>query len=243
MMFGMNETTGPTGLELRWKGYAFVSQGTLIFLTGTPLSGKSTVARLISSLIDDCSLQQMDILRLVAQDIENRKPESERNPFVNYGSCDSYMVIGDGTYSPERLIAGFNAYSKAVSSYLDIVVPKLGVQNAQNMLFEGVQLTPSAVSRYLNNNNRLVIVTSDALTLSANRTKAFGNNTHLTDRYSTEKLLHLQEEIIKQGREIPEDKLRYVSNTGSYETTVSQIVRYLFDSHVIERKSLHIPTA
>ena len=53
----------------------------------------------------------------------------------------------------------------------------------------------------------------------------------------------LQEEIIKQSREIPEGKLTYVSNTGKYETTVRQIIRYLFDSHIIERKSLHIPAA
>ena len=240
-MFGMSETIGQ--MELRWNEYAFVRQGTLMFLTGVPLSGKSMIARLLSSLIEDCFLQQMDILRLVAQDAESQKPENERNPFVNYGSCDSYLAIGDGTYSPESLIAGFNAYSEVVSSYLDKIIPKLEVQNAQNMLFEGVQLTPSVVYRYLNNNNRLVIVTSDALTLSTNRTKVFGDSAHLTDRYSTEKLLHLQEEIIRQSREIPEGKLTYVSNTGKYETTVRQIIRYLFDSHIIERKSLHIPAA
>lgn len=234
-MFGMSEITE----TFLFNDYAFARQGTILFLTGTPLSGKSTIARLLSSLIEDCFLQQMDILRIVAQDIENRKPESERNPFVNYGSCDSYMATGDGTYSPESLIAGFNAYSEVVSSYLDIVVPRLEVQNAQNLLFEGVQLTPSVVRQYLTNNNRIIILTSDALTLSVNRKKAFGNNTHLTDRYSTEKLLHLQEEIIRQSREIPKDKLTYVSNTGSYEETAIQIIHYLFDSHVIERKSPH----
>ncbi len=242
-MFGMSKATGQTGLEFIWNEYAFVRQGTLIFLTGTPLSGKSTIARLISSLIEDCFLQQMDVLRLVAQGAERQKPENERNPFVNYGSCDSYLAIGDGTYSPESLIAGFNSHSEVVSSYLDKIIPKLEVQNAQNMLFEGVQLRPSAVSRYLDNNNRLVIVTSDALTLGANRAKAFGDSTHLTDRYSTEKLLHLQEEIIRQSREIPEGKLTYVNNIGKYETTARQIIRYLFDSHVIERKSLHSPTS
>ncbi len=223
-------------MELRWDEYAFVRQGTLIFLTGTPLSGKSTVARLLSSLIEDCFLQQMDVLRLVAQDVESQKPESERNPFVNYGSCDSYLAISNGTYTPESLIAGFNAYAEAVSYYLGIIIPRLEAQNTHNLLFEGVQLTPSVVRQYLTDNNRLVMLTSDAPTLGANRTNTFGNNAHLTDRYSTERLLQLQEELVRQGREIPEGKIAYVNNTGSYETAVRQIIHYLFDSRIIEKK-------
>jgi len=236
-MFGMNKTG-----NLREPGviggheYKFVVQGTLLFLTGAPLSGKSTIAPLITSLIEDCTLQPMDIMRLVAQEIESHKPESERNPFVNYGSCDSYVVVGDGTYSPEKLVIGFNAYSEAVSSSLKSIIPKLEVQSAQNVLFEGVQLTPSLVTPYLKNNNRLVVITSDASQIESNRSKMFGDNAELIARYSTDKLLLLQDEIIRQSREIPEYKLMCVNNVGDYTSAAAQIIGYLFNTDVIDKK-------
>lgn len=230
----MSETNDQ--LELEWNGYIFARSGTSLFLTGVALSGKSTIARLLSSLIEDCAVQQTDMLRLIAQQIDRQKPDCQQNPVLNYGSCDSYVAMGDGSYSPERLVAGFNANAEAVKPYLHAIVTNLDIQNAQNMLFEGVHMTPSIVCPYLNGKNKLVVITSNAATLEANRTKTFGNDQKLLDRYSTEKLLLLQEEIIRQGRGISRDHLVYVNNTGSFRDTVSHIVDYLFDANVIERK-------
>ncbi len=213
--------------------YKFTKQGTLIFVTGTPLSGKSTIAPLVASSIEGCALQPMDIIRLIAQEIESYKPMSERNPFVNYGACDSYLSVGDGSYSPRSLISGFNAYSEVVSSLLCNIIPKLETQGVQNVLFEGVQLTPIIVDPYLRDNNRLIIVTSSALKLESNRGKMFCENDELVKRYSTDKLILLQEEIIRQSRKIPENRLLYVDNRGDCRYTITRIVQFLLNTSVI----------
>ena len=222
---------------IRGPEYRFTKQGTLIFVTGAPLSGKSTIAPLVVSSIESCTLQPMDIIRLVTQEIESHKPEKERSPFVNYGSCDSYVAIGDGSYSPRSLILGFNAYSEIVSSPLRDIIPKLGVQGVQNVLFEGVQLTPSIVAPYLNGNSKLIIVTSNAQKLESNRRKMFGDDTELIERYSTDRLLLLQEEILKQSREIPEGKVININNIRDYRNTIANTLKFLSDTSVIEPKS------
>lgn len=214
--------------------YRFVNPNTLIFITGTPLSGKSTIAPLIVSSIDSCTLQNMDVLRLVAQQIEGTKPEAERNHFVNYGSCDSYRIIGDGSYSPQNLAEGFNAYSKAVSSVLTNIIPGLELQGARNVLFEGVQLTPSIIAPFLTGNNKLIIITSTESQIDSNRDGLYAGNRELIQRYSTEKLLFLQEEILRQSRKIPKDKVFYIDNTGDYTNAASEIIRGLLNSNVIK---------
>lgn len=112
-------------IEIGKPEYEFTSQKVLIFLTGVPLSGKTTITPLIASSIKGCATQSMDIFRLMAQELEKAKPEDQRNPFVHYGSCDSYKIIGNGKYSPQNLIDGYMAYSSAVSSLLEMVIPKL----------------------------------------------------------------------------------------------------------------------
>lgn len=214
--------------------YRFARQRTLVFITGVPLSGKSTIAPLITSSVENCTLQPMDIIRLVAQEIESHKPEAERSPFVNYGSCDSYVAIGNGSYSPQSLIAGFNAYSEIVCSPLRSIIPRLEVQGAQNVLFEGVQLAPSIITPYLNGNSRLIIVTSNAQKLESNRKKMFGDNVELNERYSTDKLLLLQDEIVRQSRQVSKNRLFCVDNTGDFRNTTIQIIQFMLKTGTIE---------
>lgn len=234
-MFGMSEIEKLNNIELaRSPKYRFIQQGTLVFITGVPLSGKSTIAPLITSLIENCTLQPMDIIRLIVQEIENHKPEAERSPFVNYGSCDSYVAIGDGSYSPQSLIAGFNAYSEIVCSPLCSIIPRLEVQGTQNVLFEGVQLQPSIVTPYLNGNNKLIIVTSNAQKLESNRRKMFGDNVELNERYSTDKLLLLQDEIVRQSRQISKNSLFCVDNTGDFRNTTIQVIHFMLKTGTIE---------
>lgn len=234
-MCGMKKIERLSRPELiRGLEYRFTKQGTLIFVTGVPLSGKSTIAPLITSLIEGCTLQPMDIIRLVAQEIESHKPEAKRNPFVNYGSCDAYLAIGNGSYSPQSLLLGFNYYSKAVASLLQVIIPKLEVQGVQNVVFEGVQLTPSVVAPYLCGNNRLIIITSSAQKLESNRRKMFGDNAELIKRYSTDRLLLLQEEILRQSREIPEGKVAYIDNIGDYRNTIAKTLQFLINTGIIE---------
>ncbi len=234
-MFGVSkiERLNHPGLA-RSPEYRFTRQGTLVFITGAPLSGKSTIAPLITSSIENCTLQSMDIIRLVAQEIESHKPEAERSLLVNYGSCDSYVAIGDGSYSPQNLIIGFNAYSEIVCSPLRNIIPKLEVQGEQNVLFEGVQLTPSIVAPYLIGNNRLVVVTSNAQQLESNRRKIFGDNVELNKRYSTDKLLLLQDEIIRQSRQVSKNRLFYVNNTGDFRNTTTQVIQFMLKTDTIE---------
>lgn len=231
----MNKIEKTRGLEdLRRPEYKFVNPHTLIFLTGVPLSGKSTVSPLIASSIEGCAMQNMDIIRLVAQEIEKTKPESERNPFVNFGSCDSYELIGDGSYSPANLIKGFNIYSEAITSVLVKLIPKLELQGVRDMLIEGAQLTPSLVAPYLVGNNKLIILATSEDRLILNRSRLFGDDPKLLERYSIEKLLLLQEEIMRQCKKLPKDKSLIVPNADDYLKTVKEIIKFLLSSGVIK---------
>ena len=236
-MSGGNET-GRRSLEgfesLRRPEFKFTRPESLVFLTGVPLSGKSTIAPLVSSSIEGCMQQSMDIIRLVAQRIEEDKPEQERNPFVQYGSCDSYLLIGDGSYSPESMLRGFNLYSEAVCSILTHIIPNLETQGVGSMLFEGVQLTPSIVSPYLTDDSRLIVVTSSEEQLERNRYKLFGNNPQLQERYSTEKLVILQNEILRQAKESGSDRIILVDNIQDVRETAAGIISALLKQQILQ---------
>ncbi|MBI2018777.1 hypothetical protein HYS96_03690 [Candidatus Daviesbacteria bacterium] len=213
--------------------YSFVNPNTLLFLAGAPLSGKSTIAPLVASRIEACSIQNMDIFRLLAQEMEMIKPERKRNAFVSFGACDSYVFVGDGSYSPESLIIGFNSYARVVSSFLSKVVPRLEVQGAQRVLFEGVQLTPQVVSPFLTGNNKLIIVTLDIARLESNRDKRYGQDKELLQRYSSEKILLIQEELVRQGRELSPNKVFFVNNSADYIDSAAAVIRLLITEGVI----------
>ena len=224
-----------TEINIQSPDYKFIDPSTLLFLTGVPLSGKSTIAPLLTASISSCVLQPMDIIRLAAQEVENTKPIKERNPFVFLGSCDGYTAIGDGTYSDETLIKGFNAYSNAICALIVNMIPKLEVQGAQNVLFEGVQLTPSIVKPHLKKNNKLVVVTSTEKQLESNRNKLFGENSGLNERYSIKKLMLLQDEILRQSAILPNNQLLVINNIVNYVDTAKDIMSFLLDEEVINQ--------
>lgn len=218
----------------RGPEYTFTDPNTLLFLTGIPLSGKSTLAPIIGAAIDGCSQQPMDLIRLLAQEFEQTKRPERRNPFVHVGSCDSYTLIGDGSYSQESLIQGFNAYAEAVSSLLLRILPKLETQGVRNALFEGVQLTPRLVAPYLQGNNQLIIVRSNESTLNNHITKLYGDNEALKERYNIERLLLLQDEILRQSEDIPEEKVIVIDNTQPLDTTIQQLTKVLLTRGIIQ---------
>jgi len=217
--------------------YKFKNKDTVLFITGVPLSGKSTIAPLVASSIEGCTVQPMDIFRLISQRFEDLKPEGQRNPFVEYGSCDSYAFVGDGRYSAKSLITGFNEYANVVSSILGIVMPNLQAEGVQSIIFEGVQLTPRIVAPYLNNpNNKLVIITSTREKLAENRQKLFGDDGVRQERYSDERLMLLQNEILAQSEPLPRDSYFIVDNSNEYAGSAQQVIDYLLKSHIIERR-------
>jgi len=222
--------------DLKEAEYKFTRSNSRIFITGVPLSGKSTISPLIARNISDCTWQNMDILRLTAQMVEEQKPIDMRSPFVNYGSCDSYHAVGDGSYSPEALIGGFKKYAEIVSDSLAFVLLKLEAQGAKDVLFDGVQTTPEIVKRYMNDSTRLIILTSSESRLKKNAVKMFGNEQWLLDRYSPERLMLLQSEILKQARDFPKDKLLIVDNSGKISGSAYKIMDYLLFSDIITRK-------
>lgn len=214
--------------------YRFKFPNTVLFITGIPLSGKSTVTPLVAADIEGCATQSMDIFRLLSQEFENRKKPSNRNSFVKYGSCDSYQNIGNGKYTPKNLVIGFNKYAEAVSSILPFVLPKLEAQGVRDMIFEGVQLTPLIVEPYLRNRNKLIILTTNEARLNLNRTKLFGDDREMLERYSTDKLFILQNEIIKQSKQINNSSFTLVKNNNDYHTTANVIIEFLEKADVIE---------
>lgn len=242
MMFGrkskmsiiQSETKETT---LQSPPYEFVEQGTLLFMTGVALSGKSTISPLVASAISGCVLQSMDVIRLAAQQIEEVKPERDRNPFVYLGSCDSYLAVGDGSYSDESLIEGFQFYSESVFRVAERMLPKLEAQGAQNVFFEGVQLTPKLLKPHLKGKNRLIVVTSDSEKLERNRNLLFHDDLGMVARYSVPILMLLQREIVQQGLELDQLQLISVANLGEYTETATQILEGLLSQEVIKKKS------
>lgn len=215
--------------------YQFTDPGTLLFITGVPLSGKSTISPHLAASIEGCSMQNMDIFRLLAQTIDALKPEDEREPALQFGSCDGYLAVGDGSYSPANLLTGFGRYSRAVFGLAEIVIPSLEAQGAQSVLFEGVQLQPSLIEPHLKGNSKLVIVTSSDVKLKENRDNLFGGDPVMNDRYSTEKLLVLQDELVRQGQELPADSVLCVENTGNWKDTLPTILDFLQRTNALRR--------
>jgi 2-phosphoglycerate kinase len=153
---------------------------------------------------------------------------------VKFGSCDSYQNIGNGKYTPKNLVIGFNKYAEAVSSILPFVLPKLEAQGVRDMIFEGVQLTPLIVEPYLRNRNKLIILTTNEGRLNLNRTKLFGDDREMLERYSTDKLFILQNKIIKQSKLIKNSSFTLVKNNNDYHTTANVIIEFLEKADVIE---------
>jgi 2-phosphoglycerate kinase len=219
--------------------YKFRNHNSLLFITGVPFCGKSTIASVIASLIKDCVYQSMDIIRLIAQLLEKTKAKNIRNRFVELGCCEGYTLIDDGAYSPNNLIKGYHIYSKSLFSIIKYIISKLEFQGVENVLFEGVQLMPSLVSQYLDNKNKLIVITSDTQNLIKNREKRFGKDKELIEKYSIDKLLLLQKEILRQSEKIPRHKLFIIENQGNYENTVYQILQFLQKTDVITPFSLY----
>ncbi len=229
------ETYLPINPEKKYAPeFRFTNPETNLFLTGVSLSGKSSIATFVSSSIEDCTHQSMDIIRLVAKRFDERKPIQERNPFLTYGSCDSYFFVGDGSYSPKSLVEGYNRYSQAVFSALTELLPGLDKQGESNLLLDGVQLTPLLVAPYLTGDNKLIIVTSSEDQLLKNRGKKYGDNLELINRYSLDRLLLIQEEILKQSIMLPPDKVMYVSNTGAVDQAVASINTSLLENGTLQ---------
>ena len=222
--------------DLKEAEYKFAKTNSRIFITGVPLSGKSTISPLIARNISDCTWQNMDILRLTAQMVEEQKPIELRSPFVNYGSCDSYKAIGDGSFTPQSLIEGFRRYSEIVSDSLSFILPKLEAQGAKDVLFDGVQTTPDIVKRHMNDSTILIVLTSSESRLKKNATKMFGEEQWLLDRYSPDKLMLLQDEILRQTKDFPKDKLLIVDNSGKISCSSHKIMDFLLFSGMIEPK-------
>ncbi len=235
-MFGQKSKLVPDSKLIFESPFTLTQQNTLLFLTGAPLSGKSTIAPYISSAIESCSLQPMDIMRLVSQMIQQEKPAHERNPFVYLGSCECYELIGDGTYTKESLIEGYNKYSEAIFGPAAWMFPKFETQGEHNVLFEGVQITPRLVRDYLNHKNKLIIITSNEKQLRENTIRLYGEEPNLLDRYSTDKLLAIQEELIKQTSVLKKDDFLIVENTGDYKKPVKEIFEFLLSNNVVKLK-------
>ena len=219
--------------EVNHPKYRFSRPGSLLFVTGAPLSGKSTISPIIASSIEGCTVQSMDIIRLLAQEMENLKKLELRNPFVNYGSCDSYLLIGNGVYSPKKLIEGYKLYSLIICSLLFKILPKLEKQGVNEMLVEGVQLMPKLIEKIMKGNDTLIIISADKDRFYENRKSVFGKDKKFIARYSTNKLLLIQQEILKQVKSIQNKKVVILQNNDDYSKVASAAIEFLLNNDVI----------
>lgn len=223
--------------EVRGPKYEFSNTGSLVFVTGAPMSGKSTVSPLISSAIENCSSQNMDVFRLLMGREDEGLPAEQRNPVLQYGSCDSYLAVGSGEYSEESLIEGFCRNSAAICAPLEYVIPKLEVQGAQNMLFEGVQLLPSIVSRYMrsNPNSRYLVITSSGDAYDERRDAMFrGADYEFGRKYTRERLQAIEGHIIEESGQLPEGTVYVLDNSEASAAEVASLaLDFLCESGLI----------
>lgn len=224
--------------HLSMPKYVFAESGTLLFINGAPLSGKSTIAPLVTSSIAGCALQNMDIMRLAAQEIEGLKAPEDRDSVLNFGSCDSYLALGDGSYSPESLIVGYRQYAEATCWLLKRILPKLEVQGAGDVLFEGVQLLPQIVKPYLGKRNKMITITSSPEHFLRNRANLYGAGPNeLTGRYEIERLMLIQKELLDQSSDLPVGHAMQIANTGTSIDAAATILKFLADQGTIVPQS------
>lgn len=215
--------------------YVFTKPKTCIFLTGAPLSGKSILSQIILSYIQDCGIQSMDIIRLLNIKFEELKITKKRNIFYKYGSCDSYVSVGSGVYSDESLIKGFQENSKSICSVLEYIMPNLEKQGVMNVIFEGVQLNPKIIKKYLLNNNKLIIISTNKRQFQKNGQKLYGQEFDLRKRYDPRRLILIQKNIIEQSKDLEKDKVIYINNTRSCTNVAIQILEELEKLEVIKK--------
>lgn len=221
------------------SNFTFSQEGSLIFVTGAPLSGKSTIAPLVTSSIDGCSMQNMDIFRLMMGREDEMKADSQKDAVLQFGSCDSYMTIGDGEYSEQSLIEGYIRNSRAVCKPLDYVIPKLEVQGAQNILFEGVQLLPSIVRKFMqtNQNSRFVIVTSTAEDLEARRGLLYtGEGYEFGRKYTSDRLELISHYLVSEAQQLPYKRVCVVDNSSTCVDAAEEVLGFLQTSGLITKK-------
>jgi len=118
-----------------------------------------------------------------------------------------------------------------------MVLPKLEAQGVKDIIFEGVQLTPKNISKYLKNSqNKLIIIKSNRERLLKNRDKLFGNNQTMINRYNLDRIMLVQEEIIKQTLKLERDKFFIAENNNDYLETVKSILKYLEEYGIVRAK-------
>lgn len=209
------------------KKYKFAHPHNVLFITGAPLSGKSTIAPLINSRLNNCVIQHMDVIRLLSQEVELQKPEEERNNYVFYGSTDAYKLVGDGIYSPEKLVKGYRLYSIGIASLLFSVFNKLNPEDIDNMTVEGVQLMPELVAPYLKRDGySLVVLTADEDQFNYNRDKDF-TDPEVKKKYSNDKVILVQNEILRQIKGLSDNKVIVTQNKGRPVDVVRKILKKL----------------
>lgn len=213
--------------------FDFIKPHNVIFFTGAPLSGKSTIAPELNARFNNSVMQHMDVIRLLSQEVELQKPEDQRNNFVFYGSTDAYKLVGDGSYSPERLVEGYRLYSMAVSRLLFSVFNKLNPEDIDNMTIEGVQIMPELVAPHLKRDGSgLIVLTADEKQFTHNRNKVFSDDT-IKAKYSNDRLMLVQNEILRQTNGLPKDKVMIAENTGNVDQVVGMMLQFLTKNNFI----------
>ena len=213
--------------------YRFIEPGSVVFLTGTPLSGKSTIAPIVSMQIENCAMQHMDVIRLLSQQIELIKPEGQRNNLVMFGSTDAYTQIGDGTYSDAALIEGYKQYSKAVTKHFFAVLNQLNPEDISNMFIEGVQLLPEIVAPYLQSHpGLLIILTSNNNTLQTRVEERYIDPT-VQSKYRPKMLQLIQDTLLDQSKIISQKNLLVIKNNLEPLNTANAIIKSLIKKRVL----------
>lgn len=219
------------------RNYSYILPHNVLFLTGAPLCGKSTIASILNACIVDSAIQHMDLIRLLSENMENKKPINKRNKFVGLSSVDAYKEIGNSEYSTDNLILGYKLYSEAVSQLILSVLDKLNPEDIDHLIMEGAQLLPELTAPYLSRPGYgIIVLKTTEEQFNIHRENVFSEQ-NLRDKYSNEKVISIQNELIKQAEKINSKKVFIVENNGTPETVVLKILEMLEINNLIRKNN------
>lgn len=213
--------------------YKFTKPNAIIFIAGASLSGKTTLAPLVSSKIENCIVQHMDVIRMLSEDLTLHDGKVVENNLVSTGSADAYTQIGDGSYSEKNLIEGYRLYSQIVTKYFLPVISKLNTEDMDNMVLEGVQLMPELLIDILSNKNTYLFV----LTADEEHYKKSVKNRYNTDklriRYSSDRLKLIEKELVRQTNGLPTKNFMIIHTSKVVKKSVDKILQCLLENNFI----------
>jgi 2-phosphoglycerate kinase len=166
----------------------------IIFISGIPASGKSTLAVKLAAKLNFKVCIGVDEIKEVVK-------HYDKNPFIKRSSHNCWQLLG--ARSDKNILKGYEKYCFGMTAGVSAIINQ-SRKTGENLIIEGVQLLPKLYSKFNNFNCFHFVLVSNFDRLHQNRIKQKITERHQiqTDVWSKkEKELKLiQLELIRQAK-------------------------------------------